>query len=1042
MCPTRYIHNLTTEVSSMLSVGMDIGSISIKLAVTASQDDAASVSALAERDGFSLLESHDSDHIILLSEYRRLYGSPRESAAELLRSLLDEIDADRISHVALTGSGGIPLANTLGVAIVNEFSAVTKCVTTLRKDINTVFEMGGENSKYVLLDEDPTTGIKGIVDYEKNGDCAAGTGSFMDQQASRLKYSVEDVGEIVLGAAKPPTIAGRCSVFAKSDMIHAQQKGYAPPEILRGLCEAVVRNFKGAITKGKEIRTPVAFIGGVASNAGVVQAMREVFGLSETELVIPEGHSWMGAIGAALVAPDVKGSDNVTALTELGNGASGAKKRLPGMDKLDMDQVVLLRDKIKPYSFEGKRLPVPVHMGVDIGSVSTNLVLVDDAGDLVYEIYRFTESRPIEVVNSGLAEIHRELGDRIRVMSVGTTGSGRELIGMLIGADTVKDEITAHKTGASYVGERLIDTAPDTIFEIGGQDSKFISLQDGVVVDFTMNEACAAGTGSFLQEQAEKLGVQIKGEFAERALSCPSPLKMGERCTVFMEKDVVAYMQQGASVDAICGGLAYSVVQNYLNRVVQTRYIGEHIFFQGGTAYNDSVAAAFSKVLNKKIIVPPHNGVMGAVGMALIAKEETERKGVGTRFRGWDLEKVDYEMKEFTCKGCSNHCDIQQFTVEGEKTYWGDKCSDKYRKAAKVDRKPVIDDIVALRNQALMDGYQEPKERNGRTRVGVTRSMYFYEWFPFWNAYFSTLGVDVVLSDKSSKRVINDGEEAVVSEPCFPIKLAHGHAANLLGKDVDYIWMPNMIDTETDRPETNSMLCPWGQTQPFVMKVAPRLAAAEGKWICPTLHPRKGEEIIANELWPVSKQLGSNKRRHRDAVQKGYAAYRLFKSRLIALGEEALTIIRAKDELGVVLLGRPYNINDAGSNLSVPDKLRNLYGVNVIPMDCLPITGIDIQDINDNMYWGYGRKILQAARFVSGEPNLRPIYITNFKCGPDSYIKQFTRAAAQGPFLTLQFDGHANDAGTLTRCEAYLDSQGFFSHVPAPGSRSRVGVEA
>ena len=941
----------------------------------------------------------------MLSEYRRLYGSPRESAAALLRSFLEKVKPESITHVSLTGSGGIPMAKTLGVPPVNEFSAVTRAITELRPDVSTVFEMGGENSKYILLEEDAATNTKGIVDYEKNGDCAAGTGSFMDQQASRLKYTIEDVGDIVLGAQKPPTIAGRCSVFAKSDMIHAQQKGYAPPEILRGLAEAVVRNFKGAITKGKEIRPPVAFIGGVAWNAGVVRAVREVFRLSEDELVIPDGHAWMGAVGAALQAPAEKESEKVTAFTDLAKGASGARKRLPGMDRLDMSRVTLLRDRIKPYSFDGRQLPVPVHMGIDIGSVSTNLVLVDDEGDLVYEIYRFTESRPIEVVNSGLAEIHEALGDKIRVMSVGTTGSGRELIGILIGADTIKDEITAHKTGASYVGERLIDTVPDTIFEIGGQDSKFISLQDGVVVDFTMNEACAAGTGSFLQEQAEKLGVQIKGEFAERALSCPSPIKMGERCTVFMEKDVVAYMQQGATVDAICGGLAYSVVLNYLNRVVQKRRIGEHIFFQGGTAYNDSVAAAFSKVLDREIIVPPHNGVMGAVGMALIAREEIERKGTTTGFRGWDLQAVDYEMTEFTCKGCSNHCDIQQFTVQGEKTYWGDKCSDKYRKAAKVDRKPVIDDLVEARMQALMEGFEEAGQRTERPRVGIARSMYFYDWFPFWNAYFTALGVDIVLSDKSSKRVINEGEEAVVAEPCFPIKLAHGHVANLVEKDVDYIWMPNLIDTETDRMETNSMLCPWGQTQPYVMRAAPRLGHASGKWLAPTLHPRRGEEIIEQEMWSISRTFGASRKSHRAAVAAGYAAYRRFQHRLIAMGEEALTILRAKDEMGIVLLGRPYNINDAGSNLNIPTKLRTLYGVNVIPMDCLPFRGTDIQDINDNMYWGYGRKILQASRFVSKEPNLRLIYITNFKCGPDSYIKQFTREAAEGtvPDVAVRF---------------------------------------
>ena len=1024
----------------MLSLGIDIGSISIKVALVADGEDRALVHQIAERtDDFYLLDGAGDEREILLSHYRRLRGSPRRSAEAILEQLFKHLDEGSITQVALTGSGAYPIARALKLPAVNEFSAVTRAIGALHPEVKTVFEMGGENSKFIRVGIDENTGTPGILDYEKNGDCAAGTGSFMDQQASRLMYSIEDVGEVVLGAGKPPTIAGRCSVFAKSDMIHAQQKNYQPPEILRGLCEAVVRNFKGSITKGKDLVPPIAFVGGVAYNAGVVAAMRQVFDMSEDDLIVPDAHAWMGCVGAGLLAREQRKPLDRDAFARLRRASSSGSSKLPTMGKLDMSRVTTLRDRVKPYSFGGKSLPVTVHLGIDIGSVSTNLVVIDDEGDLVHEIYKFTESRPIKVVNEGLSEIREQIGDRIRIASVGTTGSGRELIGILVGADTIKDEITAHKTGATYVGERLIDTKPDTIFEIGGQDSKFISLQDGVVVDFTMNEACAAGTGSFLQEQAEKLDVQIKGEFAEKALSCDAPLKMGERCTVFMEKDVVAYMQQGASVESICAGLAYSVALNYLNRVVQKRQIGEHIFFQGGTAYNDSVAAAFSKILDREIIVPPHNGVIGAIGMALLAKEVVERRGTPTTFRGYDLQAVDYEMKEFVCKGCSNHCDIQQFDVEGEKTYWGDKCSDRYRKAAKVDRKPVIDDLFEKRWALLTEGYEE-KPISGRTRIGIPRAMYFYDWFPFWNAYFTGLDVDVVVSDKSSKQVVNEGEETVLAEPCFPIKLAHGHARNLLTKNVDFIWEPSIINGETEFPRFNSILCPWGQTQPWIMRVAPRLADAEERWLAPVLHPRDGQEKMVDELWPVSQKLGADMATHRVAVNKGYKALRRFRERVQALGQEALTVLRAKDELAVILLGRPYNVNDPGSNLNVPGKLRSIYGVNVIPMDFLPIEGIDISDVNENMYWNYGRKILQAARFTADEPNLRLVYITNFKCGPDSYIKQYVRDASGAPFLTLQFDGHANDAGTMTRCEAYLDSQGFFTHVPNPGKRAQVSA--
>lgn len=1024
----------------MLSLGLDIGAISIKVALFATGEAASRLRRIAETTSdFFLIEAPPSDgedQALLVSAYRRLYGSPRQSAENLLGTLFGHLSADEITHVALTGIGAYPIAKQLTLPSVNEFRAVAHAVVRLHPQVRTIFEMGGENSKFIRLAPDPVTGIPGIVDYEKNGDCAAGTGSFIDQQAARLKFQIEDVGDIVEQAGKPPTIAGRCSVFAKSDMIHAQQKGYQPPEILKGLCLAVARNFKGAITKGKEIVPPVVFLGGVAVNEGVVGAMRTAFELEEADLFVPAAYAWMAAIGAAMLAPTEQNGRRVAEFMKLRSGAKTTTRKLPYMQQLLMDRVVALRDRVKPYSFEGKPLPVPVHLGIDIGSVSTNLVIIDDAGDLVYEIYTYTKSRPIQVVDEGLKEIHDAVGDKIEVRSVGTTGSGRELIGILVGADTINDEITAHKTGATYVGERLIDTTPDTIFEIGGQDSKFISIRDGVVVDFTMNEACAAGTGSFLEEQASKLGVQIKDEFARRALSVDRPVRMGERCTVFMEKDVTTTLQQGASVDEICAGLAYSVALNYLNRVVRGRSIGEHIFFQGGTAYNDAVAAAFTEILGKPIIVPPHNGVIGAIGMALLAKDVVERRRRTTMFRGWSLEAVDYKLHEFTCKGCSNHCDIQQFTVEGEKTYWGDKCSDRYRKKAKVERPAVIDDLLHRRMEALLGSYREP-EIGARTRVGIPRAMYFFDWFPFWRAYFDGLGMDVVISDTTSKQIVNDGLEAVVAEPCFPIQVAHGHVRNLFSKQVDYFWQPNTIDGETEFPEQNSMLCPWGQTLPFVMRMAPRLEEATGKWLHPTLHPRGGKKVIESELWHTSRLLGASVAQHRNAVEAAYAAQQGFRQRLIALGEEALTILRAKDEMGIVLLGRPYNLCDPAVNLNVPSKLRTYYGVNVIPMDMLSVIDIDIRDINENMYWDYGRKILQATRFVAREPNLRLIYVTNFKCGPDSYIRQFARDAAQGPFLTLQFDAHANDAGTMTRCEAYLDSQGFFRHHPNPGASGK-----
>jgi len=1024
----------------MATLGIDIGCISVKIAVVGGPEDRETFRELAskstlfyEPSGGDRVLPHPDAPPILATVYRRIKGSPADATRELLTQVLAVLPERAITQIRVTGTGGRLVGTMLDVPYENEFKAIARAVGILHPDATTVFEMGGETSKFIQLEADPVSGQIGITDYGTNGDCAAGTGSFMDQQANRLLYDIEDVGGIVMGAGKAASIAGRCSVFAKSDMIHAQQKGYQPPEVLKGLCNAVVRNYRGTIAKGKQIGDRVAFIGGVAANKGAVAAMCEAFDTDEDVLFVPAFYAWMGAIGCALTAAEEQSEQDMAAI-DPALLARGQTAGFETSEPLSMDRVILLRDRVKPYEFPPGDEKIGAYLGVDIGSVSTNLVVLDEAGEVVKEIYVKTDGRPVEVVNKGLADIWNEMGPRLNILGVATTGSGRELIGELIGADTVNDEITAHKTGAAFIGGKLIDRVPDTIFEIGGQDSKFISLQDGVVVDFAMNEACAAGTGSFLEEQAEKLGISIVGEFAELALSSKAPVRLGERCTVFMERDVNSYLQRGAETKDLVAGLAYSIAYNYLNRLVGRRHVGDTIYFQGGTAYNDSVAAAFSKILDRDIIVPPYNGVVGAIGVALLAREKMAATQAPSRFRGWDLNKVEYTVREFTCKGCSNECDIRQFTIDGEKTYWGDKCSDRYRKRAKVDKEPVIRDLLEYRN-ALCYSYVTETEntdvllRSGtgapRGTMGIPRAMYTYERLPFWATFFKACGFDVVLSRQTDKKIRELGIDAAVAEPCFPIRVAHGHVAELIEEGADHIFLPNFLNEETDDPGIESHACPWGQTLPHVIRFAPRFEHYADRFIYPTMHFRRGPDFVRDTLRDAVKPLGVPSRVVDQALKEAYDAQTEFRSRLVLAGVDALSEIEEHDELGIVLVGRPYNIYDSGVNMDIPAKLRRYYGVNLIPLDLLPLWGRETRDITENMYWSYGRKILQAAKVVAEHPNLHIIYMTNFKCGPDSYIKHYVNVASPDPFLVLQFDEHTNDAGAMTRCEAYLDSKGF-----------------
>ncbi|HSK08853.1 MAG TPA: acyl-CoA dehydratase activase [Vicinamibacterales bacterium] len=1009
-----------------IHVGIDVGSASVKAAAFSS--DAADAPFFEQQASSGLFDSVRAlpeaagrRSWLAVAPATPITGNPARQAQALLDRVCGLVPAGARGLVMATGSGSELLP---AVGQRQEFQALCRATELLLPTVRTLFEIGGETSKYIRFEPHDGGGALrlGIADYQTNGDCAAGTGAFLDQQAGRLRFRVEEIGEVVLASPRAAQIAGRCSVFAKSDMIHAQQKGFSPEEILRGLCDAVARNFRSAVTKSRRIDPDVAFVGGVARNRGVVRALEQAFSWAEGTLIVPDGHQSFGAIGAAVLAHDA--AEAVDERPVEVRGAAATDDALPGSPPLSMENVLLLREHMKAVPREEIHLPLDAYLGIDIGSVSTNLVVLDAERRVLKEIYLRTNARPIEAVATGLRQIEEDLGSLIHIRGVGTTGSGRELIGELVGADTVNDEITAHKTGAAFIDDTMLGLGVDTIFEIGGQDAKFISLDQGVVVDFAMNEACAAGTGSFLEERARELGVRIEGQFAETALSSESPVRLGERCTVFMERDVQRCLLRGAALDRVVAGLAYSVATNYINRVVRGRKIGDVIFFQGGTAYNDAVAAAFSGILGKRIIVPPFNGVMGALGSALLAREKAMRKATPTTFRGFAVDKIDYKVKEFTCHHCTNSCQMQRFVIEGEATYWGDKCSERYRKAVKVEHEPVIENLIEFRRERVLAGY-DPTKGSGPV-IGIPFTMSTYDWAPFWFAAFGELDLRVLLSEPTTNQTVALGLDAVISEPCFPIQVAHGHVRWLLDNGADLVFVPNNISAPGDPRAKPSFFCPWNQTLPFVVRQAPHIYEHRDRILAPTLWFNQGVREVARALGESLAAAGI-RRRGRElerAVTAGFAAHAAFRRDLIEAGTRALDVLDREEEHAVLLLGRPYNMYDKGVSLDIATKLRKYYGVNVIGLDFLDLDETPGVNYPETMFWNYGGKILAAAAFARSRPRLHIVYITNFKCGPDSYIKQYVGEASGRPFLSLQFDGHNNDAGMLTRCEAYLDSKG------------------
>ncbi|MDI6793392.1 MAG: acyl-CoA dehydratase activase [bacterium] len=1046
-------------MKSRLLLGLDIGSVSLNTVVM------------------------NADREILEEHYTRLKGQPLQTVISVLTDLFSRIAPERIARVSVTGSGGKLVAELLGGEFVNEVVAQTRAVKEFHPEVRTAIEIGGEDAKLLILNHNPEASGTLLEDFAMNTQCAAGTGSFLDQQASRLGLSIEEFGQLSLKSEHPPRIAGRCSVFAKSDMIHLQQIATPDYDIVAGLCYAMARNFKSNIGKGKSFNRPISFQGGVAANVGMIRAFKAILELDSQELIIPTHYASMGAIGAVLTGLDtevrsqesgvrsqesgVRGRKSELSLDRLTNYAgshSGRQKTLAPLSNRNQESEVrsqksevrsqrleirnpksAIRNRNNPQSairnpqseqsairnpgYPRSGCAIEGYLGIDIGSLSTNLVVIDQEEKVIAWRYLMTAGRPIEAVRKGLDEIGQEVGGRVNILGVGTTGSGRYMIGDLVGADVVRNEITAQATAAVN-----IDPTVDTIFEIGGQDSKYIRLAQGAVVDFEMNKVCAAGTGSFLEEQSEKLNINIVKEFGETALRASSPDLLGDRCTVFIESDLVAHQQQGSSKDNLAAGLAYSIVYNYLNRVVGTKSVGEHIFFQGGVASNQAVVAAFEKVTGKKITVPPYHNVTGAMGAAILAKEESN--GQASNFKGFDLSKRQYKVNSFACKSCDNVCDVMKVEIEGEKPlFYGTRC-EKYEQDRKKKKENNLPDLFKEREEYLLDGYKAGEKgasetdvpnrnqvsKEGALKIGIPRVLNFYELFPYWNAFFSQLGLEVVLSGPTKQNQIHQSVEVVTAETCFPIKVVHGHILSLIEAGVDYIFLPSVLNMAKTNPALEqNYACPYVQAAPYIVKSAIDVDAKGIEMLTPNISFQNGNRYLSKELVKLGRQINKSPKEIKAAMAVAEAAQGKFYRRLTNRGREILASLDP-NQPAAVLISRPYNGCDPGLNLEIPKKLRDM-GVLAIPMDFLPLEEVDVSDDFPNMYWKYGQKIISAAGFISSHPFLNAIYLTNFGCGPDSFILHFCREKMNGrPYLQLEVDEHSADAGAITRCEAFFDS--------------------
>lgn len=918
---------------------------------------------------------------LLLTFYRREADS-RKSLMEFLEEVARVFPEEEFK-AGVCGSLQVE-----GPAVsVNEIIALGEGIRFLHPRAASVIEIGAQTSKFVVLGEDM------VSEFSTNELCAAGTGSFIEQQAKRLKLSVEELSSLAFKARRAAKIAGRCSVFAKSDMIHLQQKGTPVEEIAYGLCMAIARNSWVSLLKGRDFPLPLVIAGGCAFNRGIIRAFSEVLSLEAPHQLIPSRKPGLEvAVGAALEA---ERKARAATLMEIREGLVKALERSAGGS-------LNFRRPLPRRSYSRKKEPrdsfyeeAEGYLGIDVGSVSTDFAVLDREGRVISSVYLPTKGRPVEVIMEGLSILRERFKGGLKVLGCGVTGSGRYLAAGLVGADVVKNEITCQALGAMHFFEDV-----DTIFEIGGQDSKYIYLKDGKIEDFTMNKICAAGTGSFLEEQAEQLGINIFREFANLAFSSKRPLALSSRCTVFMESEVAAAKRKGAPTEDICSGLAYAIAENYLERVVERRKVGKKIVFQGGVASNPAVVAAFEEILGREIEVHPYNRISGAIGAALAAK--LYKKDETSSFKGFEL-KVDPRIRTFECKACPNYCEVSVIRIEGEKVFFGDACERfSSKKAGSQENLPnPAEEYIALCQEYFKEG------KGFRGRIGIPRASSLMGFLPFWATFFSQLGFQPVLSPPSSEEILLRGVKALPVGACLPVKLTAGHVLWLLEKKVDYVFVPAVVTLPGDRPE-RAYGCPYTQSIPFMIKLSPE------NFVSPAIR-MSGAEEFARGFEKYYRKLGTNRQEVLKAFTEAMKVQGEFELWLRERGRE---LLRSRARYKFAVLGRPYNLFDPYLNLNLFAHLRRL-SVLAIPINYLPLR---FEDVPSDLPWKFSSDILKAARKLREYKGVYPVIVSNFGCGPDAFVlKHLEEDLRDKPYLFLEFDEHRGEAGLITRLEAFLD---------------------
>jgi len=910
----------------------------------------------------------------------------------------------------VTGNEGRLMFNLPGNM---ELLCLEEALKTLALQANAIISLGGEDIiVYTLSDYQ-------IVNSFSGNKCSSGTGEFLKQQLARMDMKLEDLAHVPPEAKVYP-LSTRCSVFMKSDCTHRLNKREATKyDIALSLCDVMAVKVIDFLKRARITSGKVILIGGTTLNQYVVKFIKEK--APGIEFLIPPQAHVFEALGAALLA-----RTQGCALPEPHLLMCPQKIKFSTLAPLPNFQGKITNLSLKTGQVKAGHIYI---LGVDGGSTTTKACLVDSATDeIVASHYARTHGDPVQALKECLQvlqnKIMQDIGTKeINIKLVATTGSSREILGVFLQTQGVYNEITAHAVGSTY-----FDRQVETILEIGGQDAKYIYLKNGVPIDYAMNEACSAGTGSFIEESAAgDLSIFDVTEIGSLALGANAPLKFGEHCSAFINSDIRKAVQQGASRENITAGIIYSIVANYLNRVVGNRRIGKKIFLQGGVAKNQAVPLAFAMMLDKEILIPPLPELMGCFGVALLAKQKYSEQlltATNPNISALLTTEINYE-RVFKCQACDNLCPIQVLNVNSQKYMFGGRCN-KYTNLRKAVEDVPVFDYVEKRQEMLFKDFAAPTikstgdievllnehPRQRTITIGIPKALSVYTLYPLYTWYFYELGIRTFLSEEISPI----GVARTESEYCFPAEIAHGAVQDCLDRGADYVLLPHFRDMPSYEDDVHATFCPITQALPYYIEKAFPDVPKE-KWL-PLVVSFKYNIDKALELFTeLNHQLGISTDEARKAFSKALLKQNDYFAACRELGEQALADAINAQRPVIALLGRPYNAYTPDANMGIPLKFMT-RGYSIIPFDILPF---EEQEIFPNMYWYYGQQVVKTAQLIKDYP-IYICYITNFSCAPDSFLLHYIGWIMESkPYLVLELDNHTADAGLDTRIEAFLD---------------------